>query len=65
MARRRPSSHARARRAYGQNLLIDPRAVRTVVDASGVEPGDLVYEVGAGRGHLTGCLLDRGARVVA
>jgi 23S rRNA (adenine-N6)-dimethyltransferase len=58
-------SHARARRAYGQNFLSDPRAVRAVLDAAAVEPGDLVYEVGAGRGRITAALLARGARVVA
>jgi 23S rRNA (adenine-N6)-dimethyltransferase len=35
-----------------------------VADA-GIEPGDLVLDVGAGRGALTAPLLDRGARVVA
>lgn len=61
MAPRR-SSHSRARRSYGQNFLIDPRVV---VDAAAVGPGDLVYEVGAGRGRVTAALLARGAQVVA
>jgi 23S rRNA (adenine-N6)-dimethyltransferase len=65
MAPRRLPSHSRARRAYGQNLLSDPRAVRAVLDAAAVSPGDLVYEVGAGRGPITSALLARGARVVA
>jgi 23S rRNA (adenine-N6)-dimethyltransferase len=59
------SARSRARRAYGQNFLADPRAVRAVLDAAAIRPGDLVYEVGAGRGRLTTALLDRGARVVA
>jgi 23S rRNA (adenine-N6)-dimethyltransferase len=46
--------HARARRAFGQNFLSDPRAVRRLVAVAGIRPGDLVYEVGAGRGVLTG-----------
>jgi 23S rRNA (adenine-N6)-dimethyltransferase len=58
-------AHARARRAFGQNFLSDPRAVRAVLDAAAVRPGDLVYEVGAGRGRITSALLDQGARVVA
>jgi 23S rRNA (adenine-N6)-dimethyltransferase len=58
-------AHARARRAFGQNFLSDPRAVEAVLDAAAVEPGDLVYEVGAGRGRITSALLARGARVVA
>ncbi|MDM4722069.1 23S ribosomal RNA methyltransferase Erm [Micromonospora sp. WMMA1363] len=59
------SEYRRARRAYGQNLLADPRAIRTVLAAAEIKPDVLVYEVGAGRGHLTTALLDSGARVVA
>ena len=57
--------HARTRRAFGQNFLTDPAAVRRVVDAAGPADGDLVYEAGAGRGRLTAELLRRRARVVA
>jgi 23S rRNA (adenine-N6)-dimethyltransferase len=57
--------HARARRAFGQNLLSDSRAVETVVSAAEIKPTDLVYEVGAGRGRITRALLDRGSHVVA
>jgi 23S rRNA (adenine-N6)-dimethyltransferase len=57
--------HARARRAFGQNLLTDPRAVRAMVAATEINPDRLLYEVGAGRGHLTTAVLDRGARLVA
>jgi len=57
--------HARARRAFGQNFLADPGAVRAMVTAAELKPDDLVYEVGAGRGHLTTALLARGAHVVA
>lgn len=32
---------------------------------AGIAPGDLVLDVGAGRGALTGPLLERGARVIA
>ena len=45
--------HARVRRAFGQNFLTEPRALRRVVAAADIRPRDLVYEVGAGRGHLT------------
>ena len=57
--------HARVRRVSGQNLLADPAAVRRVVEAAEFARGDLMYEVGAGRGRLTTELLRRGARVVA
>jgi len=57
--------HARARRAYGQNFLADPRAVRAFVAAAEIKPDALVYEVGAGRGRLTAAMLAAGAQVVA
>ncbi|MEV4709015.1 ErmE/ErmH/ErmO/ErmR family 23S rRNA (adenine(2058)-N(6))-methyltransferase [Actinoplanes sp. NPDC049316] len=57
--------HARARRAYGQNLLTDPRSLRQVAAAAELRPGELVYEVGAGRGHLTAELARRTRRLVA
>jgi 23S rRNA (adenine-N6)-dimethyltransferase len=57
--------HARTRRAFGQNFLADPRAVRAIVAAADIKPDTLVYEVGAGRGRLTSALLGTGAQVVA
>nr|WP_296075130.1 ErmE/ErmH/ErmO/ErmR family 23S rRNA (adenine(2058)-N(6))-methyltransferase [uncultured Actinoplanes sp.] len=57
--------HARARRVHGQNLLADPAAVAQVVAAARPRAGDLLYEVGAGRGRLTAELLRRGPHVVA
>jgi 23S rRNA (adenine-N6)-dimethyltransferase len=57
--------HARARRAYGQNFLTDPHAVRAIVAAAELKPDALVYEVGAGRGRLTAAMLATGAQVVA
>lgn len=57
--------HARARRAYGQNFLTDPHAVRAIVTAAEIKPDALVYEVGAGRGRLTAAMLEAGAQVVA
>ena len=64
--RRSPrNEHVRTRRAFGQNFLADPRAVRAMVTAAEIKPGTLVYEVGAGRGRLTAALLDQNAYVVA
>jgi 23S rRNA (adenine-N6)-dimethyltransferase len=59
------NEHARVRRVSGQNFLADPVAVRRVADAAEIARGDLIYEVGAGRGRLTTELLRRGAHVVA
>jgi len=58
-------AHSRARRAFSQNFLSDPSAVRRFVDAADLRPVDLVYEVGAGRGQLTGALAKACRQVVA
>jgi 23S rRNA (adenine-N6)-dimethyltransferase len=58
-------AHSRARRAYGQNFLSSPAALDKVVDAACLKPDDLVYEVGAGRGHLTSLLVAGAGQVVA
>jgi 23S rRNA (adenine-N6)-dimethyltransferase len=44
---------------------LQPDAARHVVRRAGVEPGDLVVDLGAGRGALTAALVDAGAHVVA
>ena len=54
----------RSRRAWGWHLLTDEWAARIVADAA-VRPGELVLDIGAGRGALTAELVERGARVVA
>lgn len=59
-ARRPPG----ARTAWGWHRLCDEWAAR-VVAAAGVRLGELVLDVGAGRGALTGPLLEAGARVIA
>ncbi len=53
------------RHALGQNFLIDANLVRKLVNAAGLQAGDLVLEVGPGTGTLTGELLERGARLIA
>jgi 16S rRNA (adenine1518-N6/adenine1519-N6)-dimethyltransferase len=50
---------------FGQNFVVDANTVRKVVRDAGVEPGDLVCEVGPGLGSLTLALREAGARVVA
>lgn len=55
----------RAQKRFGQNFLIDHNLIRRLIDASGVDAGDLVLEVGPGTGTMTEELLDRGCEVVA
>jgi 16S rRNA (adenine1518-N6/adenine1519-N6)-dimethyltransferase len=55
----------RPTKRLGQNFVIDANTVRRVVRASGVQPDDVVLEVGPGLGSLTLALLDAAARVVA
>jgi 23S rRNA (adenine-N6)-dimethyltransferase len=51
--------------ARGQHFLRSSRLATTLVRQAGIEPGDLVVDIGAGRGALTGPLLQVGARVIA
>lgn len=53
------------KKSLGQNFLIDANLVRKLIEASGVERGDLVLEVGPGTGTLTEGLLERGCEVIA
>lgn len=53
------------KKALGQNFLVDHNLIKKLVDASGVQTGDLVLEVGPGTGALTVELLERGCRVIA
>jgi 23S rRNA (adenine-N6)-dimethyltransferase len=54
----------RARRP-GQHFLRSRALVRSFVDGAGIAAGDLVVDVGAGRGAITAQLLERGATVWA
>ena len=49
----------------GQHFLRDPKLLTQIVDALEPAPGDVVLEIGAGRGSLTEQLLARGLRVIA
>jgi 16S rRNA (adenine1518-N6/adenine1519-N6)-dimethyltransferase len=53
------------RKRLGQNFLTDPVALEHIVAAADLAPSDLVVEVGAGVGTLTGPLAERAARVLA
>lgn len=55
----------RPTKQWGQNFVIDANTVRRIVRLAGVEPGDVVLEVGPGLGSLTLGLLGAGAHVIA
>jgi 16S rRNA A1518/A1519 N6-dimethyltransferase RsmA/KsgA/DIM1 with predicted DNA glycosylase/AP lyase activity len=44
------------RMLLAQNFLKSPKLVRSLLDASSIGSGDLVYEIGAGRGIITTAL---------
>ncbi len=53
------------KKALGQNFLIDHNLIRKLIEASGVQAGDLVLEIGPGTGALTVALLEKGCDVIA
>ncbi len=56
------------KRSLGQNFLVDHNLLRKLIDAAGVQPADLILEVGPGTGVLTEELLARvgdAGRVIA
>jgi 16S rRNA (adenine1518-N6/adenine1519-N6)-dimethyltransferase len=50
---------------WGQHFLKDQSVCRKIVDSLSLQPGDLVIEIGAGRGAMTRLLADRAPRLVA
>ena len=59
-----PSGPPGLDRSWGWHRLADDWAARVVAEA-GVRPGELVLDIGAGQGALTGPLIQAGARVIA
>jgi 23S rRNA (adenine-N6)-dimethyltransferase len=55
---------AGARLRWGWRRL-DSRWIGRLIDATGIGPGDLVLDIGAGDGRITAQLLDRGVSVIA
>ncbi len=53
------------KKGLSQNFLIDGNIIRKIVATAGVEPGDVVLEIGPGPGALTEALLEAGATVLA
>jgi 16S rRNA (adenine1518-N6/adenine1519-N6)-dimethyltransferase len=55
----------RAKKRLGQHFLPHTAILERIADALDPKPGDVVLEIGPGRGALTAVLLARGARLVA
>ena len=53
------------RRSDGQNFLVDRTLVRRLIDSLDIAPGELVVDIGAGRGALTFACAEAGADVIA
>jgi len=45
--------NAYPKKQFGQNFLFDPNSVKKIIAAAGIEPGNIVVEVGPGVGNLT------------
>ena len=54
-----------AKKNLGQNFLVDIGAIKGIVAAADIQPGDQVIEIGPGIGSLTEQLLLAGAKVLA
>jgi 16S rRNA (adenine1518-N6/adenine1519-N6)-dimethyltransferase len=54
-----------AKRSLGQNFLVSRETAAKIVEEAHACPGELVFEIGPGRGALTLPLAETGARVVA
>lgn len=54
-----------AKKSLGQNFLKNPGVVRKIVETGEVKEGDIVLEIGPGKGALTTELLKNGAEVIA
>ena len=55
----------RAKRALGQNFVVDPNTVRRIARLARVNDNQNVVQIGAGLGSLTLALAETDARVVA
>lgn len=59
------ASQPKPRKQFAQHFLTDENIIRRIVHAADIQAGDLVLEVGPGRGHLSRALLTAGALLVA
>jgi 16S rRNA (adenine1518-N6/adenine1519-N6)-dimethyltransferase len=53
------------KKSLGQHFMAEPAALRRLVDAARLDPGDVVLEIGPGLGALTDRLAEKARRLVA
>jgi 16S rRNA (adenine1518-N6/adenine1519-N6)-dimethyltransferase len=58
-------NHLSAKKSLGQHFLRSKDAIKKIIVAADITPGDVVLEVGPGEGVLTEALLNAGAHVTA
>jgi 16S rRNA (adenine1518-N6/adenine1519-N6)-dimethyltransferase len=51
--------HSKPKKSLGQNFLIDKNIRNKIIQACALSPGDIVLEIGAGRGELTELIAPR------
>lgn len=61
----RTAGSTHQRRGMGQHFLVSRGVAERIVSAAGIRDGEAVFELGTGRGILTGLLCKRAARVVS
>ena len=49
--------HFKPKKSLGQNFLVDKNIQRKIISSVGLKPSDIVLEIGAGRGELTGLMV--------
>lgn len=54
-----------AKKSFGQNFLVDQNIINKIISALNLRENESVIEIGAGRGALTGKLIESGAEVIA
>jgi len=55
----------RPRKRWGQNFLVDHNIARKIISSAGLGPEDIVLEIGAGKGILTGKIAPQVKKVIA
>ena len=59
------TNKSKKRLILAQNFLRSSKLVRSLLDTSSIEPGDIVYEIGPGRGIITAELAQVARKVIA